>query len=363
MRTLGLMCGVFSLISLGCGEPFFAGSPGEGGASASTSSGMGGDGGESSGGGGGEGGCACKLREYCTGRGTCAKCTDLGGVLAFGTPPSPVPVEGTAPSFPRARSEEGDAGANERLVYVARFGAVSTDIGEVLGRPWGTATRLDSAQINTGGAESGPLLLPGNVPSPIQDFTSGSLLFDSVADATDNRRKLFVAETLQATERRPIDGLNEGVESYSVAVAHASQPYRYWFMNTRVRGSGTTLPALVTKRASDTEAVPLRIQLPGGCVAGGDDLAPWVTPDGAYLFFQAPYSARGRCDEATVVRSFFVKLEPNGLPSEGQIATLLLPTFAPSTPVMTPSLSADMCTLFFASVTDGQQLLYTAPRK
>lgn len=378
MRTLCLVSGVFSVGALfamvgagagvGCGEPFTAG-PSDGGGggggatSASTSSGLGGS--EPATGGGGQGGCAaCRAGEYCTARGTCARCTEFGDALAFGTLPSPITVEGTMPlSFPRVRAESGGAGMNERLVYVARFGGSDTDIGAALGRPWTGSGRVANAVINTLGNESGPLLLPQTVPSPIDDFPPGSLLFDSIASDTDRRRKLFAANALVATERQMIEGLNEGSESYSLAVAYTAQPYRYWFMNKRVRAGGSPSISLVTKRAADIAAEPLRINLPGGCLAKGEDLAPWVTSNGAYLFFQSLYSARGKCDEATVLRSFFIKLDPSGLPADGDVATLLLPTTAPNFTVMTPSLSADMCTLFFASDSNGPSTLFSASRR
>jgi hypothetical protein len=353
----------------GCGEPFEAGGAGGAGAtSTSTSSGMGGEGGagggEPSTGGGGAGGCAaCRPGEYCTASETCVSCKDFGAVLAFGTA-TEIAASGTAPSFPRVRIESSPEGATPRLVYTARFGGATTDIGTALGRPFADPVPVQSTQIRTDGPESGPLLLPEGVASPIGELPSGSLLFDtSLMVVGESRRKLFAADLLdESQDRALLSGLNVGLESYSIAAAYASQPYRYWFMNRR-SSNGVTVTALVTKLISETGLQVLSINVPGGCPAKGDDLAPWVTPDGGHLFFQSAYSELGNCQQASVLRSFYVKLDPGGLPAGTQPATMLLPTLPPQSSVMTPSLSEDMCTLYFASNKDGQQKLYAAPRR
>ncbi|WP_437686702.1 hypothetical protein [Sorangium sp. So ce176] len=88
-----------------------------------------------------------------------------------------------------------------------------------------------------------------------------------------------------------------------------------------------------------------------------------MTPDGGVLFFQALYSPRGGCAAASVLRSFYVKLGPDGLPVAGQTARMLLSNLDPSHAVMTPSLSPDECTLYLASDKDGGQKLYSAKRR
>jgi hypothetical protein len=290
-------------------------------------------------------------------------CKEFGAVLSFGTP-AEIAVDRTDPSFPRVRMESGAEGATPRLVYTARFGSATTDIGDAVGRPFADQGPVLNPQIRTDGSESGPLLLPEDVASPLRELPSGSLLFDSVQRmAGVNRRKLFAAALLdEAQERALLDDLNVGLESYSIAVAHASEPYRYWFMNRR-ESNGLTVTALVTKLISETGLQVLSINVPGGCPAKGDDLAPWVTPDGGYLFFQSAYSELGNCVQSSVLRSFYVKLDAGGLPASTQPATMLLPTVPPQSSVMTPSLSEDMCTLYFASNKDGQQKLYAAPRR
>ncbi|XYH99974.1 hypothetical protein ACMHYB_09515 [Sorangium sp. So ce1128] len=384
MRTLRFY-GTLSLAALsalpGCGEPFAAGSASA--TSASSSSGTGGGGGAGSGGGaggdggvmmpssssstsggGGEGGCAaCKEGEFCTASETCVRCSDRSGLLSFGTP-AKIEVEGTSPAFPRVRDEAGEGGTTQRLVYVAGFGSEDRQIATATGRPWTAGAIVSSAMVNSPQSESGPLLLPVDALSPRDGFAPGSLLFDRFLAGPGSLRRLFVADALEATTAETFEPLNLDGGSHSVAVAHAARPYRYWFMSEQQDDGGIT-HRLVTKRAHDGEAQALNITLPGDCPAQGEDLAPWVTPDGSVLFFQAPYSPRGDCAQASVLRSFYVKLGPDGQPVDGQPARMLLSNLSPTVAVMTPSLSPDECTLYLASNldTDGKQRLYAASRR
>ncbi|WP_437327868.1 hypothetical protein [Sorangium sp. So ce381] len=382
MRTLRFY-GTFSLAALcalaGCGEPFTAAgadatstssSGGEGGAGGAGGDGGGGSGGgggpassSTASGGGGEGGCgACKDGEFCTASETCVSCAARGGVLAFGAL-SEVEVAGAMPAFPRVRAEAGEGEATLRLVYTAKFGSDDTKIATATGRPWTAGEAVSSFVVDDAGQESGPLLLPLDAPSPVEGFPAGSLLFDRLPTEPGSLPQLLVADGIEATQANALPALNPDGGSRSVAVAHGLRPsYRYWFMSRHQEGGGTT-SRLVTKRAEDAEVQALDIHLPGDCPAQGDDLAPWVTPDGSLLFFQAPYSARGECEAASVLRSFYVALGDDGLPVDGQPARMLLPNLAPTVAVMTPSLSPDECTLYLASNKDGQQKLYSASRR
>ncbi|WP_437318670.1 hypothetical protein [Sorangium sp. So ce385] len=380
MRTLRLF-GIFSLAALwgasGCGEPFTAA---EASAASSSSAGGGGGGGggdgggggaatssSSSAGGGGEGGCAaCKAGEFCTASETCVRCADRVGALSFGAPTA-IEVEGSKPAFPRVREEpaEGEGTATQRLVYVATFGSSDAQIATATGRPWTAGEVVESPAVNSPQSESGPLLLPVDAPSPRADFPLGSLLFDRVLAGPGSLPLLFVADELRATRAETFDVLNLDGGSHSVAVAHGVRPYRYWFMNKHQEG-GQITSRLLTMRADDAEARELYIVLPGDCPAQGDDLAPWVTPDGSLLFFQAPYSARGDCAQASVLRSFYVRLGADGLPVPGEKAKMLLASLKPEIAVMTPSLSPDECTLYVASdldMADRRQRLYAASRR
>ncbi|WP_437757543.1 hypothetical protein [Sorangium sp. So ce1389] len=383
MRTLRFY-GTLSLAALsalpGCGKPFAAGaasttsassSSGTGGGGAGGAGGAGGGGGammasssSSTAGGGGEGGCgACKEGEFCTASETCVRCADRSGLLSFGTP-AEIEVEGTSPAFPRVRAEAGDDGTTQRLVYVAGFGPEDRQIATATGWPWTAGAVVSSAMVNSPQSESGPLLLPVDALSPRDGFPEGSLLFDRILAGPGSLRQLFVADALEATAAETFGPLNLDGGSHSVAVAHAARPYRYWFMSEQQDDGGIT-HRLVTKRAHDAEAQALDITLPGDCPAQGADLAPWVTPDGSVLFFQAPYSPRGNCAQASVLRSFYVKLGPDGQPADAQPARMLLSNLPPTVAVMTPSLSPDECTLYLASNldTDGKQRLYAAPRR
>ena len=386
MRTLRFY-GTFSLAALcalaGCGDRFTVaaasaastsssgGGDGAAGGDGGGGSGGGGGGGasaasSSASGGGGEGGCsACKEGEFCTASETCVSCAERGGVLSFGAL-SEIAVAGAVPAFPRVRAEAGEGGATLRLVYTAKFGSDDTKIATATGRPWTAGEVLSSLMVDAEGQESGPLLLPLDAPSPQDAFPGGSLLFDRLPTAPGSLPLLLVADALDATQADALAALNPDGGSRSVAVAYglgsSSSSYRYWFMNRHQEGGGTT-SRLVTKRAEDAEVQVLDINLPGDCPAQGDDLAPWVTPDGSLLFFQARYSARGECAAASVLRSFYVALGSDGLPVGDQPARMLLPNLDPSVAVMTPSLSPDECTLYLASDKGGQQKIYSATRR
>ncbi|WP_437336568.1 hypothetical protein [Sorangium sp. So ce394] len=383
MRTLRLF-GIFSLAALwgapGCGEPFTAA---EAPAASSSSSGSGGGGGgggggdgggggaatssSSSAGGGGEGGCAaCKAGEFCTASDTCVRCADRVGALSFGAPTA-IEVDGAKPAFPRVREEpgEGDGAATQRLVYVATFGSSDAQIATATGRPWTAGEVVASDAVNSPQSESGPLLLPVDARSPSTDFPEGSLLFDRLLAGPGSLPLVFVADRLEASQATTLEALNLDGGSHSVAVAHGVWPYRYWFMNKHQEG-GQITSRLLTMLATDAEARELHIVLPGDCPAQGDDLAPWATPDGSLLFFQAPYSARGDCAQASVLRSFYVRLGADGLPVPGEKAKMLLASLKPEIAVMTPSLSPDECTLYVASdldMVDRRQRLYAASRR
>lgn len=395
MRTLrfnGILFVTAVATPLGCGEPFTSGTP-DGSASTSSStstsstSGTGGDGGAggaggagttggaggaggstSSSGGGGLGGCdACGEGEFCTASQTCVACSDLSGVVTFG-PPEEIPVVGTDLSFPRVSVEDGTDGANLRLVYVARFGSDDTGLGTALGTTsgpnlqWEEGGAIGNRVINTEQPESGPFFLPDDASSSSQAFPPGTLFFDRGSATSPGARRIFTVGALGAINAaEEVEALSVGEESYSVAVARAGSELRYWFMTKR-QENGSSVTQLVTKLATDTEVTPLSIKLPGNCEAKGEDLAPWVTPDGKYLFFQAPYSAIGECGVAKVLRSFFVKLGADGLPEPDRLAVLLLPTTSPTSALTTPSLSPDGCKLFFASNKDGVPKLYTSRR-
>jgi hypothetical protein len=354
-------------VALGCGDPFQVQVDGAGGASSSNSSatigtgGAGGSGGSAaaSGGGGSQGGCdSCGPGTFCQGN-SCVSCADLSGTIGLDTP-VPIDVDGASPSFPRVRRETGASGMNERLVYRAVFGS-NTDIRTAVGQPWGPGTQPDNASINTTvNNESGPILLPEAADSP-EGLPDGALLFDGLT-SFDRQRTIFVAPLLGMgpTGRVVLSDLHVGASTYSPAVKYATRPYQYWFM---LKASADVSPVLATKVAGDPATTPLSIKLPGQCEAKGDDLAPWVTPDGKFLLFQSLYSASG-CDAAPVLRSFVVPLGDDGAPRVGAIASLLFAnSLPPSVQVMTPSLSPDLCTLYFASDLDGEQKLYSARRK
>lgn len=382
MRMLGLIAGVSGVLvaaASGCGKPFEAGSGGAG--TTSTTSSGGGEGGASAGGGGaggagggnqgggGSGGCdpadasSCPAGEYCVAStGACAPCAVIGDALQFG-PPEVLDVmpPGENPAFPRSRLQ----GGVEELVFVVKgeSGASGdTDIAVTTrtANGWTPATYMDGDAVNTSAAEWAPLYLPDGVEIPGVAINTDLLLFSAVVAS---KRRVFAASP-GASSRAQLPGVNDiTYDSYSFALAHAATPLRYWYMRT---GGVSFQPALVTQVPGEGPLSVEEISLPGATcpvnVSSTIDLAPWVTPSGEHLLFHTPWTSS--CGGTNTWRSFFVKVSPaDGQPVNAESRELEIAGLEPDDDVRTPSLSPDLCSVYFASSLDGSPKLYSARRR
>jgi hypothetical protein len=142
-----------------------------------------------------------------------------------------------------------------------------------------------------------------------------------------------------------------GFEDYSVAVA--TQTTRLYWMSSR---DGL---ALRTGRLGGGENDEVAIQVPkrdgsGTCTREGDDATPWITPDGRRLFFRA-YPLGQDCQplDAGTTDLFVAQIDPtSGFPLSAAAVPLQTLNRVGATDT-DPSLSADACSLYFASDRDS----------
>jgi hypothetical protein len=99
---------------------------------------------------------------------------------------------------------------------------------------------------------------------------------------------------------------------------------------------------------------PVGIEIPkrvgsGTCPLSGSDATPWVTPDGRRMLLRAfPFDEMCQPRESSATDLFVVPLEPStGMPIAP--ALLLANVNGEGTTETDPSLSPDLCTLYFAS--------------
>ena len=380
MRTLGFSCAL-SVVALaaplGCGEPFTSSSGGTGGATTTTQTtmstttsgggegGVGGAGGgttsSSSAGGGGQGGAppcepgGCDPGMYCDAdTGACASCMDVtDSGFRFDTP-ALIDLGSTGTKiFPRVRSEPG---GGHRMVFSVDTGSgdydIATSVDDDTGL-WGNGVLATGAGVNTNDPEFGPILMPTDktvVAAP--GVQAGALVFDGL-DQLDNRRG-YATSDFGSLSRSLVSGINTDGDTRSVAIAHGLLgSFRFWYMSRRVISGGIYVNRMYTKRPPDAETM-VPVTLYPGCAVDTtnktQDLAPWVTPDGSYLFFHTHHDEGAACNQAPILRSFYAPLSASGQ-IEGE--PVELEVMDPGVNVMTPSLSPDRCTLYFASDEDG----------
>ncbi len=387
MRTLGLL-GALSILALtapiGCGDPFSSGTGSGGGTTSSTTTtssgggqgggGTGGAGGTSTTGGGGTGGqggaspCEegqCGDTEFCAPDATCQPCSDFAYPLEFG-PAEAIDVSpGSGPWFPRVRDEAGSL----RMFFAAAPSGENFDLAqsELAGGTWSAGIYLSNT-FNSGAAETGPLPLPSGVVLPGLGLPNTNLIVFTAFDAQVNRR-IFAAD-VTGGQKVLLPNVGDPIETYSIAIAHALTPPRYWYMNRHIVGNpGVSTNDFMTKLPAEVQPHPITgMMLPNGqtlCplnLNDTPDLAPWVTAGGELLMFHAAVNLDGNCAGEKVLRMFYVALDGDGMPT-GDIREPSVESLSETAAVQTPSLSPDSCSLFFSSNHDGERQLYWARRR
>ena len=328
----------------------------EAGAS-SSEAGEGGTGGTSEGGGGATSsagsagkppvGCDCAAAEYCQdGANKCRKCADFSR-LEFGTAQKLLAQNaGSIERFARL------TGSGSALFYVSGA-ADKSKILYTSSPASGSGTEVTRPAV----VESGPLFVRG--------FVDGqNLFFDRLEES--GRRKLHMALwTPPATLANdvPVDSLNgPDADDYSIAIS--TTKHVYW-MSTRNHA-----PELLWQ-ATGMDAPPpavLDLKLKVGaaeCARSGEDATPWVNLAGTLLLFRNP-SLNDSCEvnDSGATDLFAVQLNSDGVPTAAATALASLNKTGGMSKETDPSLSADACTVYFASDNGTDDFdLYKAPRK
>ncbi len=379
MRTLlwlnGIVSLAFMVAVMGCGETNPTGSGGSGGSGGTGGTGgagnTGGTGGTMTGGGGtgGTGGAmtggggtggtpmpctpgdlsTCQAGEYCNSdSNTCVSCSDLS-TFRVGTPKAlNVQVPNDAPAwFPRVNKDG-------TLYFSLRPGNGMDNIAYAppdMSDPhftWGMVT-----------AEPMPINLTtskDNAPFYLED---GQALLGNIVDATIDKTKPTVFLTSDRLGLFKVLAYNEGQVSYTVtklpgtgnslsqiAFATGVNPARLWYMSNEGGTQG-----LVTAESGTTTASSVPLPAGNNCVFTPSNLgfAPWVTPDGKWLVFHA-IQPNMDCTTtfSNTLQLYALALQPDGTPVAGQDAKPIFP--GETNNYQTPSLSPDMCVLYFTHV-------------
>ncbi|HEX6275799.1 MAG TPA: hypothetical protein VFZ53_22310 [Polyangiaceae bacterium] len=304
------------------------GSAGSAGAAGSGAGGRGGAGGNVTGGSAGTPGCTCAPTEYCRG-GECLACAELSS-LDFGPPELLLDDPQMPLRFPRPADTPGSLFYRAGAEGMARiFHTPNTSmLGALAGNP-------DVTQ------QSGALFVAA--------LDRGyNVIFDEINQGTRTARAAsWNGATLGSQMEMPPPLSPGGFEDYSVAAATASG--RLFWMSSRdlerrlrtgvvETGDGVAVTLDVPKRAGS-----------GTCEWFGNDATPWVTPDGRRMLFRSfPLDDACQPLDSDTTDLFVVPLEPmSGTPSSDAIALASLNEVGFTD--TDPSLSPDLCTLYFAS--------------
>jgi hypothetical protein len=364
MRCRSLSAGLVVVAALGCSGKKFqakgeeAGAGGTAGMGGTTpTGGASGDAGMPTGGNagsagsgptGGSGGtpCTCAPTTYCRG-GECLACAELS-MLDFAEPRLLLDHPSASIRFPRTSD------APDSLFYRAG--------DEGSGQLWYTPSTsqpgalVGNAAVNQ---QSGPLYVDGVDPR-------FNLIFDQISSGERHvRGATWNGSALTAETEMPSPLSGSSWQEYSPAVASATR--RFYWMSTR-----DNVVALRTGVIETGEDEVVNIEIPkrvgsGTCPLLVNDATPWVTPDGRRMFLRAePLDDACQPLEAGATDLFVVPLEAStGMPT--QAALPLASVSAVGSTETDPSLSPDLCTLYFASDVGsaGRQdfKLFHAPRR
>lgn len=337
-----------------CGSAFTSGDSGTSGATSAQSSGSGSGGSGMTGGsavstgvtatstgvtatstGTGSGGCgSCGIGDYCNqSQMKCVKCTDVS-TFQFGPANKLTALNGNGSNqrFPRRTTAIG----HELVFRNGPAGATalqfSADYQLLAGGPMSGTTQPDQIQ-------SGPLDVNVKVGNVTANF-----FWDS--GPVSGNRVLYMGVHSGATVvgATPLPSPYNGVgSSYSIAIANGSGRV-LWMSKTDVSSQAALMTTVVNGSAM-TPPAPIKIALGNGCARQGDDATPWVTQDGQLLLFRA-LELGGQCQPNGAANDLYaVSLGKDGTPGTAAPLSVNHAGWDDTD----PALSADLCTLYFAS--------------
>jgi hypothetical protein len=318
------------------------GAAGESGAAGSAAGGAGGTGCDQTG---------CRQGEYCRADGVCRMCSDWSE-LHFG---APEPLATINAAFPTRDLRAPRDVIPPAMVFVAGANPAARELRYTRNYLSDAGGAIPAPVDGADEGESDGLFIapPGN------GLLAGlNLLFDR--DTPWVPRKLYgavVPENDPPVVSELPAPFNSAGSNYSIAYAHEAGR-AWWYSNRDFRSRILTAP---TTDSGTPSATALNLTLhPGNCEVNEADLAPWVTPDGKLLLFQA--RERDGCSLGTSWDLFAVSLGTDGLPAG---AASRLDASIGGFSDITPALSRDGCWLLFASnrkTAGARTQLYRAPR-
>lgn len=313
-----------------------------------------GSGGSVSGGNGGSGGtsaCSCKAGQYCrNGSYDCFDCAELSR-LRFAPPE-------------RLSTLSDNTGSSRS----PRIGNTSTDLlyffeGAGIRYTTDASTSAGGVVQMTLPQDSAPLLLDST------GITLGTLMganFILDREVSEGRRQVYVGRWGEGDLKEAPAPFNGPTNDFNMAVAtHPGGlpvPRGFWMTDRNMQTE------LVTATADGTTAAPLLLKLGsekcviGENVAKGENLTPWVTPDGKTMLVSHT-SINAECVDANLGKDLYTAPL---LPTTGQptLPASLISDVNSEKDDVDPSFSADMCDLYFASNRDGENFaLYRAHRQ
>ncbi|MEB2311180.1 MAG: hypothetical protein OZ921_12640 [Sorangiineae bacterium] len=369
-RVLALMAFLAGALVASCGGDDFTVDEPAGGAagSANTAGAGGGDAGAAGTGGsagidGGGASCEgqpCRDGEYCGEDRQCHLCGELSR-FEF-DPPEPFDVinakhQGSYLRYPRAAGERGllytvgNWVGNETAIWFTPD--PTTSAGHAMPAPLDTEGVPESGPLSTRAASEG--MLAGINVFWDRGTRSGSLNRELVGGVLNAAG--------QVTSVAPLGAPINVVDTNNFGFAFAPLAARAWWISSRKGALNLDLfTASVGPTSPATAAQVNLVTEPASCPSAGLDAAPWVTPDGRLLLFtSAEYY--GDCSSKGSTQDLYAV----GLDEHGQATGFgrRLNINLQNVYDVQPSLSPDLCSLYFSSNRDGanQLRLYRARRK
>lgn len=294
---------------------------------------------------------------YCR-AGHCEPCSDLTSLeslagVAFGSA-EPLSVlnasaEGQNLRFPRV------FGADPKLLYSRDvFGGqmwLTADYGSNIG------AALPSPPDGLGTYENGALKVDAAVSGPLSPY---NFFFGKIdpGDAGSLRSDLYGASldrsgSASSVVRLPPPfnpNLPTPRSSYSLAV---SQTRAFWMINN---GTGIDVHLLTTKLDGDLIPSEISLKLTDDCEVREIDFTPWVTPDTRILLVTATERGQNcQLSNGQPTDILMVKLDAPGLPSGFALPVAGVSRAGSSE--QEPSLSPDLCWLYYASSPNSSERL------
>lgn len=303
---------------------------------------------------------ACPTGEYCnSGSNRCVPCSDVSR-FQFASPEPIAPSPTSVRRFPRATDVEGALffrQGEELTVQNIFFTPSFAD---------GGAPELFDADVNVADrAASGPLLVVPN------DASLPNFYFDRTSAAPGTPRQLYQGTRLargavENVKLMPVPFNRppaETGEDHSIAVASAAG--RAWWMSRSERHGNALLTApLGASTVEEANEVALSLGQ-GTCQRQGLDSAPWASTDGAFLLFASLELSSSCIPLAGARRDLYIGvMQQDGQPAA--FARLLDDVSLPGRDETDPSMSRDLCSLYFAaseSTSPGAFRLYAARRR